>query len=149
MLGTLTRKQCEYVLRSELVGRIGCYAAGRVYVVPVAFVYYKDHIYAHSKDGLKIRMMRKNAKVCFEVESRESLNSWRTVILWGRYEELKTTPEQKEVMRILNDRFVGHALSETVVPTRNLKSPHTVEKARKPVFYRISIEEISGRFEKQ
>jgi nitroimidazol reductase NimA-like FMN-containing flavoprotein (pyridoxamine 5'-phosphate oxidase superfamily) len=94
-------------------------------------------------------MMRKNAKVCFEVESRESLNSWRTVILWGKYEELKTTPEQKEVARILNDRFVGHALSETVLPTRNVNSKHTIEKARNPVFYRISIEEISGRFEKQ
>ena len=64
MLGTLTRKQCEHVLKSELVGRIGCYAAGRVYVVPVAYVFHKDHIYAHSKEGLKITMMRKNAKVC-------------------------------------------------------------------------------------
>lgn len=148
MLGTLTQKQCEHVLRSELVGRIGCHAAGRVYVVPVAFVYYKDHIYAHSKEGLKIRMMRKNAKVCFEVESRESLNSWRTVILWGKYEELKSTPEQREVMRILNDRFVAYKISETVMPAPNVDSPHAVEKARKPVFYRISIDEISGRFEK-
>lgn len=148
MLGTLNRKQCEHVLRSELVGRIGCYASGRVYVVPVSYVFHKDHIYAHSKEGLKIRMMRKNTKVCFEVESRERLNSWRTVILWGDYEELKSLQEQREVMKILNDRFVGFTLSETVLPAPYANSPKSVEKARKPVFYRISIDEISGRFEK-
>ena len=148
MLGTLTTKQCEHVLRSELVGRIGCYAAGRVYVVPVAYVFHKDHIYAHSKEGLKIMMMRKNAKVCFEVESRESMNNWRTVILWGKYEELKTLQEQREVTKILNDRFIGYTTSDTVLPTPFLNSSKQVEKARKPVFYRISIDEISGRFEK-
>jgi uncharacterized protein len=148
MLGSLTRKQCEHVLRSELVGRIGCYGAGRVYVVPVAFVFHKDHIYAHSKQGLKINMMRKNAKVCFEVESRESMNRWRTVILWGKYEELTTMQEQREVMKILNDRFIGYTISETVLPTPYMNSPRHVEKALKPVFYRISIEEVSGRFEK-
>ncbi len=148
MLGTLTRKQCEYVLKSELVGRIGCYTAGKVYVVPVAYVFHKDYIYAHSKEGLKINMMRKNAKVCFEVESRESLNNWRTVILWGKYEELQTPQEQKEVKRILHDRFIGYTISDTVLPTPYVNSPRQVEKARKPVFYRISIEEVSGRFEK-
>lgn len=148
MLGTLTRKQCEYVLRSELVGRIGCYAAGKVYVVPVAYVYHKEHIYAHSKEGLKIKMMRKNAKVCFEVESRESLNKWRTVILWGKYEELETLQEQREVKRILQDRFMGYTMSDTVMPNPYTNSPGEVEKARKPVFYRISIDEITGRFEK-
>jgi len=148
MLGTLTRKQCEYVLRSELVGRIGCYAAGKVYVVPVAYVFHKEHIYAHSKEGLKIKMMRKNAKVCFEVESRESMNKWRTVILWGKYEELETLQEQRDVKRILQDRFMGYTMSDTVMPNPHVYSPGEVEKARKPVFYRISIDEISGRFEK-
>jgi nitroimidazol reductase NimA-like FMN-containing flavoprotein (pyridoxamine 5'-phosphate oxidase superfamily) len=148
MLGTLTENQCEHVLRSELVGRIGCYAAGKVYVVPVAYVFHKNYIYAHSKEGMKIRMMRKNAKVCFEVESRESLNRWRTVILWGTYEELKSAPEQKEVMKILNDRFIAFTISDTVLPTSYKNSPRQVEKARKPVFFRISIDEITGRFEK-
>lgn len=148
MLGTLTREQSEYVLKNELVGRIGCYAGGKIYIVPVSYVYHSDYIYAHSKEGLKIRMMRKNAKVCFEVESRDSMRSWRTVILWGKYEELKTLPEQRRAMKILNDRFLPYLTSESLMPTPYIDSPRQVEKARKPVIYRIAVDEITGRFEK-
>jgi nitroimidazol reductase NimA-like FMN-containing flavoprotein (pyridoxamine 5'-phosphate oxidase superfamily) len=148
MLGTLTQEQSEHVLRTELIGRIGCYSGGKVYIVPVSYVFVNDHIYAHSNEGLKIRMMRKNTKVCFEVESRESMRSWRSVILWGKYEELKTLPEQRKAMKILHDRFLPYTTSESLAPTPYVDSPRQVEKARKPVFYRISVEEISGRFER-
>ncbi len=148
MLGVLTREQSEHVLRSEIIGRIGCYAAGKVYIVPVSYVYHNNFIYAHSKEGLKIKMMRKNSKVCFEVESRDSMISWRTVILWGTYEELSTLAEQKKAMKILNDRFLPLRLSESLLQTGYMHFPREVEKARKPVIYRISIDEVSGRFEK-
>lgn len=148
MLGILTREQSEHVLTSEIIGRIGCYAAGKVYIVPVSYVYHNNFIYAHSKEGLKIKMMRKNIKVCFEVESRDSMTSWRTVILWGTYEELNTLAEQKKAMKILNDRFLPLRLSESLLQTGYMHFPREVEKARKPVIYRISIDEVSGRFEK-
>jgi nitroimidazol reductase NimA-like FMN-containing flavoprotein (pyridoxamine 5'-phosphate oxidase superfamily) len=92
------RVQCEHVLNCELVGRIGCAAADKVYIIPVTYVFHDKFIYAHSKEGLKVRMMRKNPKVCFEVESRESMRDWRSVILWGRYEELKSVSEQKKAL---------------------------------------------------
>ena len=89
MYGTLSKEQSEGLLRAELVGRIGCYAFGKVYVVPVAYAYHQNYIYIHSREGLKIKMMRKNPKVCFEVESRENMRNWRTIIIQGRYQELK------------------------------------------------------------
>ena len=148
MLGELNREQCEQVLRHELVGRIGSHAAGRVYVVPVTYVFFEGYIYAHSKEGLKIKMMRKNPKVCFEVESRVSMRDWRTVILWGKFEEIKTLPELKKAMKILIDHLSPFALSESVKPTPYRDAPRQVVKERQPVVYRISIDEITGRFEK-
>jgi uncharacterized protein len=148
MLGILTREQCEQVLIGELVGRIGCTAAGKVYIIPVTFVFHDKFIYAHSKEGMKIRMMRKNPKVCFEVESRESMRDWRSVILWGRYNELKSLSEQKKAMKILNDHLLPFLLSESLRPVGYVDAPREVERERKPVIYRISIDEITGRFEK-
>lgn len=148
MLGELTREQSEHVLRSELVGRIGCYAAGKVYVVPVTYVFYDNYIYVHSKEGLKIKMMRKNPKVCFEVESRESIRNWRSVIVWGKYDEIKTLQEQKKAMKILNDRLLPFSLSESLRPVEYMEPPHQIEKEHKPVVYRISVDEVTGRYEK-
>jgi nitroimidazol reductase NimA-like FMN-containing flavoprotein (pyridoxamine 5'-phosphate oxidase superfamily) len=36
MLGTLNARQIDQVLRSELVGRLGCSANGKVYVTPIS-----------------------------------------------------------------------------------------------------------------
>ena len=148
MLGALTRVQCEHVLKCELVGRIGCAAADKVYIIPVTYVFHDKFIYAHSKEGLKIRMMRKNPKVCFQVESRESMRHWRSVILWGRYEELKSSSEQKKALKILSDHLLPFLLSDSLRPVGYVDAPRQVERERKPVIYRISIDEITGRFEK-
>lgn len=148
MLGTLTSDQSIHVLKSELVGRIGCYMDGRVYIVPVTYVYHSNAIYAHSKEGLKIRMMRKNPKVCFEVESRENYRSWRSVILWGKYVEIKTLAEQKKAMKILMDRLEPFSLSDSLKPRKYHDPPLQIEREHKPVIYRITIDEITGRYEK-
>jgi len=39
MLGVLSDEQIDQVLRSEVVGRIGCHDAGRPYVVPITYAY--------------------------------------------------------------------------------------------------------------
>jgi uncharacterized protein len=148
MLGALTRVQCEHVLKCELVGRIGCATADKVYIIPVTYVFYDKFIYAHSKEGLKIRMMRKNPKVCFQVEIRETMRDWRSVIMWGRYEELKSVSEQKKALKILDDHLLPFLLSESLRPVGYVDAPRQVERERKPVIYRISIDEITGRFEK-
>lgn len=68
MLGELNTEQIELLLKSEVIGRIGCCADNKVYVVPVTYAYDGTHVYAHSKEGMKIRMMRKSPEVCFEVD---------------------------------------------------------------------------------
>src|SRR6186997_1042159 len=89
MLGELNRSQIDEILGSQAVGRIGCHSAGRTYVVPVTYVYDgASHVYFHSKEGLKIRMMRANPSVCFEVDVVFDLANWQSVIGWGRFEEL-------------------------------------------------------------
>ena len=89
MLGTLDQKQIDRVLSSGTVGRIGVHGEGRTYVVPTTYVFDGDSVYCHSAIGLKIRMMRANPDVCFEVEEIDDMANWRSVIAWGRYEELK------------------------------------------------------------
>jgi nitroimidazol reductase NimA-like FMN-containing flavoprotein (pyridoxamine 5'-phosphate oxidase superfamily) len=88
MIGELTPEQINAVLFNEVVGRIACSSEGRIYIVPITYVFDGDAVYGHSAEGLKIRMMRANPHVCFEVDQRENLANWRSVIAWGVYEEL-------------------------------------------------------------
>ena len=147
MLGSLTKLQCERILLGGMIGRLGCYSSGKVYVVPVTFVFEDGYIYAHSKEGLKIRMMRKNPKVCFQVDQVDNMSSWRSVILWGRFEEIDTAQDQEKAIRILVDRLQPFHTSESVKPSESQPNA-TPKKEKKPVLYRIHVDEISGRFEK-
>lgn len=148
MIGTLTEEQSEHVLASGLIGRIGCTDGNDVYVVPVTYVYYDKYIYAHSREGLKIRMMRNNPKVCFEVDSIESMTNWRCVLIHGIFEELVSEAARTKALKILKDRLMPYLLSETMRPKGFDNGPERIEKERKPVVYRIRIDHMTGRFER-
>jgi uncharacterized protein len=149
MLGQLTRDQIEHVLQTQMAGRIGCYAENEIYVVPVTYVYHKGYIYAHSKEGRKVQMMRKNPNVCFQIDAMENMTNWRSVIVWGQYEELASEKEQKTGMKIMVDRLMPFLISETVRPSNGLSHPpEFVEKGLKAVVYRIKVTKATGRYEK-
>jgi uncharacterized protein len=150
MIGPLTTQQSEYILLTNNVGRIGCYANSKVLIIPVTYVYSGKYIYGRSWEGTKIRMMRKNPQVCFQVDSIDNLANWRSVVAWGTFEELKTESAQNVVIRLFQERMAPLTMGETVNITREFADPpHVVQKKRKPILYRIALTEITGRYEKQ
>ena len=150
MLGELTPEQINAVLFSEVVGRVGCYSESRTYVVPITYVFDGDAVYAHSAEGLKIKMMRANPHVCFQVDQRDNLANWRSVVAWGVYEELHGK-EALDALQILVARLMPVVTSETLgLPDHlSLASAKPVVDAPKTVIYRIRLTERTGRFEKR
>jgi nitroimidazol reductase NimA-like FMN-containing flavoprotein (pyridoxamine 5'-phosphate oxidase superfamily) len=148
MLGDLNSKQIEHVLQSLIIGRIGCHADDKTYVVPVTYAYDGKYIYGHTKEGLKVNMMRKNPKVCFQVDVIENMSNWRSVIAWGKFEELKTSEQRIEGMKIITDRVLPLMTGETTVSYAMTDShPKTIE-AMQGVVYRIELTKKTGRYEK-
>ena len=150
MLGELNRSQIDEILGSQAVGRIGCHAGGKTYVVPVTYVYDgASHVYFHSKEGLKIRMMRANPSVCFEVDVVFDLANWQSVIAWGRFEEL-TGEAAAGGLELVMKRLLPFITGETTTPSHGLSgSPH-FEKLRSEVIVgRLTLTDITGRFEKR
>lgn len=147
MLGTLNHNQIDHILHRCIVGRIGCHSGEEMYVVPVTYVYHDGYIYAHSKEGKKILMMRENPHICFQVDEIENMSNWRSVIAWGRFEELTGDEEHKAAMKIMMDKLAPFMTSETVRPSHGLP-PQKVEKALRAVVFRIHITKSTGRFEK-
>jgi nitroimidazol reductase NimA-like FMN-containing flavoprotein (pyridoxamine 5'-phosphate oxidase superfamily) len=120
-----------------------------VYVVPITYVYDGQYLFGHTKEGLKVRMMRQNPHICFEVDAIENLTNWQCVILQGVYEELEGE-ESLYANRMLLNRITPLHAGETNLPTDRLASHHPVTAAHlDPVTFRISITAKSGRYEKR
>lgn len=133
----------------QLYGRLACQVNGKMYVVPVSYAFDGAHIYAHSREGQKVDILRKNPQACFQVDIVESLSSWRSVIVWGKYQELKTVKQQESAMKLLDDRFGPLHISQSISrSSTGIRPPQSVEKRRKAVYFRISVDETSGKFEK-
>jgi nitroimidazol reductase NimA-like FMN-containing flavoprotein (pyridoxamine 5'-phosphate oxidase superfamily) len=92
-------------------------------------------------------MLRQNPECCVQIESVAGISDWVSVIVWGKFEELKGH-EANEAMRELIDN-----LSPQVEALESSRSPRDVTPGRidkQPqvdIVYRIKIRESSGRFE--
>ncbi len=149
MLADLTDGQIEHVLQQLVVGRIGCHSNGQTYVVPTTYAYDGHYVYGHTREGLKIDMMRENPNVCFQVDAMENLGNWRSVIAWGTFEELKKPEDREMGMRILMDRVMPFLTGETTIQ-HGMTDAHGIGiKAMQGIVYRIKLTKKTGRFEKR
>ena len=149
MFGNLNAEEIELILHKQLLGRIGCHHEHTTYIVPISYAYNGEFIYALTREGLKINMMRQNRHVCFEVEDIPDLANWKTVICWGEYEELSDKAERRLALELLHDRHLPFVTSST---TRLSPSwpflPSNIDTIQGVVF-RIRLNKKTGKYEKQ
>jgi nitroimidazol reductase NimA-like FMN-containing flavoprotein (pyridoxamine 5'-phosphate oxidase superfamily) len=132
----MSNDEIETTLRRHRVGRIGCSANDRPYVVPITYAYDGVFVYGYSGLGRKIEVMREQPLVCFEVDEIDGDASWRSVIAEGLYEELAQGEERRAALARL-------------VPGDGSGVPRTMDGGGSIVVFRLRLTERSGRFERR
>jgi len=126
----------------SVLGRLGCAIHNQPYVVPIYFAYEPYQLYSFATFGRKIEWMRKNPKVCVEVDEVVDHYQWISVIANGRYQELPNTAKfaskRLKALMALEKHLLWWqtALAAKQLPTRSESS--------EPLFYCIYIDSISG-----
>jgi nitroimidazol reductase NimA-like FMN-containing flavoprotein (pyridoxamine 5'-phosphate oxidase superfamily) len=147
MFGELNQQEIEDVIRYQVIGRIGCHADGLTYVVPISYAYDGEYIYGHTKDGMKIQMMRKNPEVCFEVDTFQNMANWQSIIAWGQFEELTHDPERHIGLTKLHERILPLIPSATTKLSPDWPfTPKNID-AIKGIVYRVRLGKKTGRYE--
>ena len=146
-MGKLDDKQIEDLLQHEIIGRIGCHADGITYVVPISFAYDGKYVYGHTHEGMKINIMRKNPKVCFQVDRLTDMANWKSVIAMGEFEELTEPETRKQALQNLINRTLPQLSSETVKLTPEWPFRRGDPANVDGIIYRIELKEKSGRYE--
>jgi nitroimidazol reductase NimA-like FMN-containing flavoprotein (pyridoxamine 5'-phosphate oxidase superfamily) len=102
----LPPEQIEELLERSIIGRIACCGHGstgdgRPYMVPIAYAYDGDAIYAHSGPGRKLDFMRAEPRVTFEVDEGTAPDQWRSVIVEATFEEIDDEAERVKALKAL------------------------------------------------
>jgi nitroimidazol reductase NimA-like FMN-containing flavoprotein (pyridoxamine 5'-phosphate oxidase superfamily) len=137
----MSEPECRAFLTRAHIGRLACALDDQPYVVPVSVVYEEEYIYSFSTIGQKIQWMRKNPKVCVQLDELTAQSRWMSVIATGLYQELREPQfetERSHARKLLDrkSRWWLNALAE-----RDLRSSDALID---PVFFRIRIESLSG-----
>jgi uncharacterized protein len=144
MQGELNNSEIEDLLRSQVVGRIGCHSDGKPYIVPITYAFDGQYILGHTSEGLKVDILRQNPSICFQVDKVDNMTNWQSVIVWGLFEEL-----QGYEARLAMQKLIAH-MEDLNNRDQNGIETHQLETGGiKTVVYRINIFEKTGRFEKR
>lgn len=148
MVGKLNTEQIELMLKENVLGRIGCSDGKQIHVIPVNYVYDGKFIIAHSAEGMKTAIMRKNPNICFEIDEMKSFTEWKSVIVWGVYQELTNEWDRYHALQYLVERMMyikidKKAFRDEMEQELGLQCYHPA----KAIIYRIIIQEKKGRFE--
>ncbi len=106
VIRVLPDDEIEELLRTAIVGRIACCdhgqnGDGRPYLVPLAYGYDGEAIYAHSGPGRKLDFMRAQPLVTFEVDAATAPDRWRSVIAEGIFEEISDIKARQTALHII------------------------------------------------
>ena len=137
----------EEILKESQVGRLGTAVDGEPYIVPMNYAYIKGRILMHThRDGKKVRDIRRNPRVCFEVDSGEIIEgddpcgySWeyRSVIAQGDARIVEDPGEKLAALRLISDKYAfgkGRRLT-----------PEAVDRFRDLVIIEVAVTGMTGK----
>lgn len=140
LIHEMTAEQCTAALERADFGRLACARGNQPYIVPLHFSYETAYLYAITTLGKKIEWMRSNPRVCVEIDHRTSHHDWMSLVVLGCYEELPETPEHELARAHAMEVLQKHTLwwEPACVPPEQ-------REPRPPIFFRIHIEQVTGR----
>ena len=117
------RGEMERILRDAPVGRLGLLTEDGPYVVPLNFAYQDGSIYFHTGlEGRKLEAIRRNPRVCFEVDELLEVVPheqaclftayYRSVFAWGNARLLDENAEKMRGLELLLKKYAPTATYE-------------------------------------
>jgi len=139
----MTAGECEQVLGGTDFGRLACARHDQPYIVPIHFYFDGTErcLYGFATVGRKIEWMRENPKVCVEIDQISDRFHWTSILIFGRYEEIREAADETAAQRRALELF--RQRPEWWLPATG--KVVGAEEHHSPVVYRIHIDRISGR----
>jgi nitroimidazol reductase NimA-like FMN-containing flavoprotein (pyridoxamine 5'-phosphate oxidase superfamily) len=140
-----SKSEIKSIIKSGKVCRLGLSNNDEPYIVPMNYGFKNNFLFFHcAKQGKKLEMIKKNNRVCFEIETENKVintglpcdwkNTYSSVIGFGRAELVKNHEEKVKALNII----VGHYSPGT-------KYEFSKDKVTKTAIIKVIIDEFTGK----
>jgi len=111
-------KRIENIITKATVCRLGLADGNQPYVIPLSFGYHDNTLYFHTgKKGKKMEILKKNNRVCFEMEAgleiipADNPCKWNmryeSVVGFGRALVLENQAEKRQALDVIVHHYGG------------------------------------------
>ncbi|RPH48908.1 MAG: pyridoxamine 5'-phosphate oxidase family protein [Desulfobacteraceae bacterium] len=139
-----SREEIDAIIKKALVCRLGMADESGPYVVPLSFGYRDGFLFFHSaKEGKKLDILRKNNKVCFEMDTDHEVVKSEKACDWGmKYKSVigfghAFVVEDIESMKAALDVIMAHYSAGSF--------EYDVKKLERTVAIKVEIEYMTGK----
>jgi nitroimidazol reductase NimA-like FMN-containing flavoprotein (pyridoxamine 5'-phosphate oxidase superfamily) len=140
---TMTALECTKFLESHRLGHLACSLDDKPYVVPIYYALRNNNLYSFSMPGKKVDIMQANPHVALLVEEFSEGRAWKSVMVEGRFEPLPdrvgSKVERDHAWSLLS-KYANWWEPGSLKPIAPALADHSEH-----LFYRIVVEELSGR----
>jgi hypothetical protein len=147
MIKILNKKESLKVLQNNYIGNLAYVINNHPYIVPMTYYFDQDNnvMICYSAEGHKIKSMRKNNNVAFEVTEIESVHKWMSVMAHGTFEELvgSNVKLQLHTFSLGVKAIIKHKEHREVDFISEFSSK--IYKNDLPIAFLIKITEITGK----
>lgn len=147
MIKSLNANESLSVIQNNYIGRLGYVYGNCPYIVPMTYYYNQENhsLICYSAEGHKIKALRINKDVSFEVEDIGSVDKWKTVLVHGTYEELagSNVKNQLHVFSLGVKNIIKEKENREVDFISEFSSK--IYKNDLPITFLIKINEITGK----
>ncbi|AAK65280.1 pyridoxamine 5'-phosphate oxidase family protein [Sinorhizobium meliloti] len=139
----MSRHECNSVIQAGHVARLACCKEGMPYIVPINYAFTGQCLYGFSMPGQKTDWMRENPHVCLEIEEISGERQWKSVLVFGRYQELP--PEGQWHNECMHAWSLLQSRPNWWEPGGLKPGKPEIAAASPHVFFCVDIDEITGR----
>lgn len=144
----LELSECLDFLGSNYIGRLAFISKGNPFIIPITYYYDSEEncILSYASIGHKIEAMRISGSVALQVDDIESIQHWRSVLVHGIFEEFDGSTAKKYLHRFAEGVQVTVTRKKDTNPKFIQDFSSRLQERGIPIMYRITINDITGKF---
>jgi len=135
----LGNKEINELLQTVGYGHLACTDGKEPYIVPIHYAFDDPFIYVYTTEGKKSEIIKRNPRVCLQVEKVVDNTHWQSVIVTGEAEALTDEAERQVAL----DAILKS--NPTLTPAVSIHWMDNWVRENIEVVYRILPIETSGR----
>lgn len=140
------KTEIEAILKKAFICHLGLSDGDRPYVVPMNYGYEDGHLYLHcAKEGKKLDMIKKNNKVCFEMElsGAKVINKTDQPCDWGMYYRSVIGYGTAELIEAAEEKVRALGIIVKSVDEGSFTFPE--DEVKRTTVIDVTIEEMTGK----